>query len=119
MRTTAPKNFAEYSRSFPANVRDALQQVHSTIREAVPSATETISYNLPAFSLNGKILVCFGAFKSHIGFYPGAAAVAEFAEYLAGYKTAKGSVQFPLDRPIPLRLVRRIVRFKVGRGTPA
>jgi uncharacterized protein YdhG (YjbR/CyaY superfamily) len=113
VQKTVPADFDDYVRHFPERTQTALRKVWSTIRKAAPRADETISYNLPAFSLSGKTLVWFAAFKSHIGFYPGAAALAAFADDLSTYKTAKGSVQFPLDRPLPLRLIDRIVRFRV------
>ena len=83
-----------------------------TIKKAAPKAKEAISYGIPAFALNGN-LVWFAAFKNHIGFYPGAAAIATFTNELSAYKGAKGSVQFPLDEPLPLALVSWIVKFRV------
>lgn len=83
-----------------------------TIKKASPQAKETISYGIPAFSLNG-MLVWFAAFKNHIGFYPRASAIAAFKKELSAYKGEKGSVQFPFDKPLPLPLVRRMVRFRV------
>ncbi len=112
MRKIVPTGFNDYVRHFPEGSQVALRNVRSAVKKAAPQAKETISYNLPAFSLNGAMLVSFAAYKSHIGFYPGAAAIAAFADELAAYKTAKGSVQFPLDRALPLRLIERIVRFK-------
>ena len=83
-----------------------------TIRKAAPQARETISYGIPAFTLNG-LLVWFAAHKTHIGFYPRASAIAAFKKDLSAYKGAKGSVQFPFDEPLPLLLVSRIVKFRV------
>jgi uncharacterized protein YdhG (YjbR/CyaY superfamily) len=105
-----------YIARFPKDVQQRLEQMRLTIRKAAPKATETISYRIPAFRLNG-MLVWFAAFKSHIGFYPGAAAVAAFNRELSAYKGAKGSVQFPFDAPLPLALVSRIVRFRVKQGS--
>ena len=104
----------EYIASFPKSVQDALQQVRKAIREAAPKAEEAISYNMPAFKLNGN-LVWFGAFKNHIGFYPRESAIEEFKEKLAGYKVSKvhGTVKFLLDKPIPLDLIKEIVKFRV------
>ena len=84
-----------------------------TIREAAPKAEETISYSMPAFNQYG-IIVWFAAFKNHIGFYPGASGIAHFKKELSKFKGAKGSVQFPIDKPLPLALVTRIVRFRVS-----
>jgi len=104
--------FDEYVRRFPIAVRRLLKMMRQTIREAAPGAEETISYRMPAFKLK-NILVWYGAHAGHIGFYPGASAIAEFKEDLLVYKGAKGSVQFPFDQPLPLDLVRRIVKFRV------
>lgn len=89
-----------------------------TIQKAAPGATKAISYQIPTFKLNGS-LVHFAAFKNHIGFYPGAAAVATFQSKLAGYKSAKGSVQFPLDEALPLALVAKIVKYRVMQNLAA
>ncbi len=104
----------EYVSAFPKDVQDVLQQIRQTIRDAAPDAEETISYNMPAFKLNGN-LVWFGAFKNHIGFYPRESAIEEFKEKLRGYELSKvqGTVKFPLDKPIPLNLVREMVKFRV------
>jgi uncharacterized protein YdhG (YjbR/CyaY superfamily) len=107
-----PKNFAEYSRGFTKDVQKLLSTMRATIRKAAPDAEETISYGMPAFKQAG-ILVWFGAHSGHIGFYPGASGIATFKKELAAYKFAKGSVQFPFDKPLPLALVTRIVEFRV------
>lgn len=83
-----------------------------TIRKVAPKATETISYQIPAFRLD-RILVWFAAHANHIGFYPGASAIAAFKKELSEYKSAKGSVQFPFDEPLPLSLIARIVKYRV------
>ncbi len=109
------KNYAtidEYIASFPENVQNVLQQVRQAIREAAPDAKEAISYQIPAFQLNGN-LVWFAAFKDHIGFYPRASGIEEFKEKLSAYEISKGTVRFPLDKPIPLELIKEIVRFRV------
>lgn len=111
---TAVADIDEYIRGFPKEVRTLLAKMRLTIRQAAPKAQETISYNVPAFSLAGKKLVWFAAFKSHIGFYPGAEAIAAFRKELSSYKTAKGSVQFPFEAPLPLDLVVRVVKFRVN-----
>ena len=101
----------EYIAQFPPDVREKLQQIRAVIKEAAPEATEKIGYQMPAFYLNGN-LVYFAAFKHHIGFYPAPRGIAAFQEELSQYKGAKGSVQFPLDRPLPLELISRIVKFR-------
>ena len=101
-----------YIATFPPEVQALLQQMRQTIQKAAPKATEAISYQIPTFRLQGN-LVHFAGFKKHIGFYPGAAGIAAFQGELAGYKSAKGSVQFPLDQPLPLALVTKIVKFRV------
>ena len=104
--------FSEYARRQPKAVQPLLRQMRDAIRAAAPQAEETISYGMPAFRL-GKPLVWFAAHTRHIGFYPGVSGIATFAKELAGYKHATGSVQFPIDEPLPLALVARIVRFRV------
>ena len=101
-----------YIAQFPDDVQARLQQLRKTILKLAPGATEAMSYQIPTFKLNGN-LVHFAAFKKHIGFYPGAAGIAAFQDELAGYKSAKGSVQFPLDQALPLDLVKKIVKFRV------
>ncbi|MFB9275438.1 iron chaperone [Cohnella cellulosilytica] len=101
----------EYIADFPPEIRDKLSQIREVIREAAPEATEKISYQMPTFDLHGN-LVHFAAFKNHIGFYPAPRGIEAFKEELAAYKGAKGSVQFPLDRPLPLDLIGRIARFR-------
>jgi uncharacterized protein YdhG (YjbR/CyaY superfamily) len=112
MNKQTPKNIDEYVDRLPPEVRQLLGKMRLTIQEAAPQAEEKISYGIPAFALNG-MLVWFAAFKKHIGFYPGAGAIATFKKELSAYKGAKGSVQFPFDRPLPLALVSRIVKFRV------
>ncbi len=90
-----------------------MKQVRETIRKAAPEAEETINYGLPTFKLNGN-LVHFGAFKKHIGFYPAPSGITAFSEELSVYEGAKGSVKFPLDQPMPLKLIEKIVRFRVA-----
>jgi len=103
----------EYIATFPEEVQTILQELRAVIKEAAPEATERISYQLPTFFLHGN-LVHFAAYKKHIGFYPTPSGITAFQEELAGYPGAKGSVQFPLDQPLPLDLIRRIVRFRVA-----
>jgi uncharacterized protein YdhG (YjbR/CyaY superfamily) len=103
----------EYIAGFPPDVQKLLKEMQATIQEAAPDAQEKISYRMPTFYLNGN-LVHFAAFKNHIGFYPAPRGIEAFAQELAAYKGAKGSVQFPLDQPLPLDLVRRIVEFRAA-----
>ena len=112
MNKKVPKDIDDYAARFPEGTRQRLKKMRLAIRRAAPKAKEKISYGIPAFTLNGN-LVYFAAYKNHIGFYPGAAAVAAFKRELSVYKGAKGSVQFPLDQPLPLALVARIVKFRV------
>jgi uncharacterized protein YdhG (YjbR/CyaY superfamily) len=107
------KNYAEYADGFPNDVRQLLQQICRTIQKAAPDAEETISYGIPAFR-QGGILLWLAAHAHHIGFYPGASGIAAFKKEVAQYKHAKGSVRFPLDEPLPLALVTRIVQFRVN-----
>jgi uncharacterized protein YdhG (YjbR/CyaY superfamily) len=108
-----PKTIDDYIGRFPKEVQARLEQMRSTIRKAAPKADESISYGIPSFTLNGK-LVWYAAFKNHIGFYPRTSGIAAFKKELAPYRQAKGSVQFPLDKPLPLSIVSRIVKFRVN-----
>src|SRR5215510_5802729 len=103
MKRKSAQTIDAYIADFPEGVRRRLQQLRSTIAKAAPRATEKISYAIPTFYLNGN-LVHFAGYKNHIGFYPGAAGIKNFTEKISGYKNAKGSVQFPLNRPIPFNL---------------
>lgn len=108
----APTTIDEYIAGYPPDVQAILQQIRQTIREAAPDAEEAISYQLPTFRLHGN-LVHFGAFKSHLGFYPTPTGIEKFQKELSVYQGAKGSVRFPLDQPIPYALIKRIVKFRV------
>ena len=103
----------EYIKIYPSEVQIILEKVRLTIKKAAPEAVEAISYRMPTFKLNGKNLVHFAAFKNHIGFYPIPSGIEAFKEELSAYKQGKGSVQFPLDKPIPYELISRIVEFRV------
>lgn len=107
------KTIDEYIEEFPESIRTILEKIRQTIREAAPEATEAISYQMPAFKLHGN-LVYFAAFKNHIGFYPTPSGIETFKEELSPYKTSKGAIQFPLDKPIPYDLIEKIVRFRVN-----
>ncbi|MBK8255767.1 MAG: DUF1801 domain-containing protein [Polyangiaceae bacterium] len=111
-KPTPPQTIDEYIATFPPEVQAILQKVRSTIQKVAPDATETINYQIPTFVLNGN-LVHFAGYKNHIGFYPGAAGIAQFQSEITEYKNAKGSVQFPLTDPIPYPLIERIVQFRV------
>jgi uncharacterized protein YdhG (YjbR/CyaY superfamily) len=110
--TTVPKTIDEYIVRFPEDVQGILQKIRQTIRETVPNAEEAISYQMPTFKLKGN-LVHFAAFKNHIGFYPVPSGIEAFKDELSVYVQGKGSVQFPLDKPMPFDLIRRIVAFRV------
>jgi uncharacterized protein YdhG (YjbR/CyaY superfamily) len=112
MEKTTAANVDEYINAQPANVRTKLKQIRQTIKIAAPEAEEVISYNMPAYKYNG-MLVFFAAFKNHIGFYPAPRGIEAFKKELSAYKGAKGSVQFPLDKPIPLGLISKIVKFRM------
>jgi uncharacterized protein YdhG (YjbR/CyaY superfamily) len=108
-----PKNIDEYIAGVPPAVRPILEELRATIRKAAPRAREKIAYRMPTFYYVGN-LVHFAAFERHIGFYPTPSAIVEFKSELKGYATSKGAIQFPIDKPLPLRLVSRIVKFRVG-----
>lgn len=103
----------EYIKTFPSDVQSILEKMRQTIRRAAPEAVEAISYQMPTFKLNSRNLVHFAAFKSHIGFYPVPSGIEAFKKELTPYKQGKGSVQFPLDKPIPYDLVEKIVKYRV------
>jgi uncharacterized protein YdhG (YjbR/CyaY superfamily) len=106
------KTVEEYFTTFPASTQRILEEVRKTIKRAAPDAKEVISYNMPAFKLNG-VLVYYAAHKDHIGFYPTASPIMVFKDGLAAYKWSKGAIQFPVDKPIPVDLITRIVQFRV------
>ncbi len=95
-------------------MQERLQRLRQLIRETVPEAVEAISYQMPTFKLGGKNLIHFAAFKNHIGVYPTPSGVEAFKEELSPYKNAKGSVQFPLNQPLPFNLIKRIVEYRVN-----
>jgi len=102
----------EYVNNFPPDVRALLEKVRSTIKEKAPGAVESIAYSMPAYKLYGKPLVYFAGYDKHIGLYATPSGHSEFSSELSGYKQGKGSVQFPLDKPIPYDLIARIVEFR-------
>lgn len=113
MNEATPKSIDEYIAIFPKEVQDILQNLRATIHKAAPDSTEAISYQMPTFKLNGN-LVHFAAYKNHIGFYPTASGIEAFKEEIKEYKNAKGSVQFPINEPLPFNLITRIVAFRVS-----
>jgi uncharacterized protein YdhG (YjbR/CyaY superfamily) len=103
----------DYIATFPKDIQEKLQEMRATIKETAPDAEEKISYQMPTFYLKGN-LVHFAAFKNHIGFYPVPTGIEKFKKELSAYKTSKGAVQFPLDNPLPVDLIRKIVKFRVA-----
>ena len=112
---TSVGSIDEYIAAFPAEIQETLHNIRQVIRDAAPEASEAISYQMPTFKLNGN-LVHFAAFKDHIGFFPTPSGVEAYPE-LMQYKTGKGTLQFPLDQPIPYELIRRVVKFRVLEAT--
>ncbi len=106
----------EYIATFPQDIQKILQEIRAVVKAAAPYAEEKISYQMPTFFMNGN-LVHFAAFKNHIGFYPTPSGTEAFKKELSIYKGAKGSVQFPLDKPMPLKLITRIVKFRVAENS--
>ena len=113
MISKTPSSIDEYIADFPEEIQSLLNQIRSTIKQAAPDAEESIGYGMPAYKLYGKPLVYFAGFKNHIGFYATPTGHAEFAMELSKYKQGRGSVQFPIDQPIPLKLITQIVEFRV------
>ena len=103
----------EYIASFPEDVQKIMEQLRATIKAAAPEAEEKISYQMPTFTLNGTYLVYFAGWKTHIAFYGAPRGNAEFKEDLSAYETGQGTLKFPLDKPIPLKLITKIVKFRV------
>ena len=112
MNKTPPKSIYEYISLFPKDLQVILEKIRVTIKKAAPTAQETINYQMPTFTLHGN-LVHFAAFKNHIGFYPTPSGIENFKKELSIYEGAKGSVRFPLDKPIPYTLIGKIVKFRV------
>jgi uncharacterized protein YdhG (YjbR/CyaY superfamily) len=109
MKLSPFKTIDEYIVQFPPQTQEKLQQIRALVHQLAPKVTETISYGIPTFKLNGKNLVHMAGYDRHIGFYPGSEAIEVFAEQLKKYKTSKGTVQFPLDEPLPVDLLRQLV----------
>jgi uncharacterized protein YdhG (YjbR/CyaY superfamily) len=111
-----PSTIDEFIAQYPEDVQEILQRIRAVIHEAAPGAREKVSYGIPGFELKGD-LVWFAAHKKHIGLYPRASSLEPFEEELSPYKRSKGTIQFPLDKPIPYDLIRRIVEYRVAENT--
>ncbi len=111
-KKTKPQSIAEYIHAAPKETRKKLREMHACIRQAAPGAQESLKWKMPTYSYQ-RILVIFAVFKNHIGFFPTAAAMKAFEKNLAKFKTGKGSIQFPLEKPLPLSLIRKITRYRV------
>ncbi len=110
---TSIKDIDSYIRSVPEDMRDRMDQMRSIIRKAAPKATEAIKYGMPTFVFHGN-LVHFAACKNHVGFYPAPSGILAFQKELVGYSCSKGAIQLPLDRPLPVKLITGIVKFRVA-----
>lgn len=108
----------EYIAAFPPKTKKFLKDIRATIKQAAPQAEEAISYNMPAFKLHG-MLVWYAGYKEHIGLYPKPTVIQAFKKDLAGYKLSKGTIQFPLDQPLPLDLITRIVKYRIKENLEA
>lgn len=106
------KNISEYIAQFPKSTQKILEELRKTITTLAPEATEAISYGIPTFKLHGN-LIHFAAYEHHIGLYPGSQAIADFAKDLTKYKTSKGTIQFPINQPLPLPLIKKIVKYRI------
>lgn len=109
----AARDIDEYIAGFPPDVQEILQKIRMTIRKAAPQAEETISYKIPTFKFKGHYLIYFAAYKKHIALYPAPFGIPEFEEDIAPYASGKGTLQFPLNKPIPYKLITKIVKFQV------
>lgn len=112
MNQSAPANFEQYLLNYPKKIQERLQKIRSLVKKTVPGAVEKISYGMPAFTLHG-MLIYFAAHTKHIGLYPFTTAIEAFTDELKDYKTAKGSIQFPNNKPLPLKLISQIIEFRV------
>ena len=114
MRSTKAKNIDEYIAYFPSEVQELLQKLRATIRKAAPDAEEAIKYQMPTYVLK-KNLIHFAGYKNHIGLYPGSRAIENFKDEMGKYELSKGTIRLPLDKPIPVRLITKIVKFNVNK----
>lgn len=117
MTPAAAPDIDTYTADFAPEVQGRLEQIRALVHKLAPEATETISYGIPTFDLNGTHLVHYAGFAKHVGLYPTPTGMTEFAEELSRYKTGRGSVQFPHDRPLPMDLIEQIVRFRIKEVT--
>lgn len=108
------KNIDEYINSFPKNIQEKLQTIRKIANEIVPNGEEAIKYGMPTIRISGKNLVHFAAFKNHIGLYPTPSAITEFDKELLSYKTSKGAIQFPSDKDLPIKLIEKIIKFRIS-----
>jgi uncharacterized protein YdhG (YjbR/CyaY superfamily) len=108
-----PNTVDDYISGFPGDIQRKLKQLRAAVKKAAPAAEEVISYGMPYYRLNGRLLY-FAAHKNHIGFYPLTTAIEKFKSSLADYKWAKGTIQFPLEKPLPLELISKMVKFRVN-----
>ena len=115
MLRTQAENIDEYIAGFPQDIQEMLEQMRATIKKAAPEANEAIKYAMPTFVFEGN-LVHFAAFKNHIGFYPAPTGIEAFKKELSRYEGSKGAIRFPLDAPLPLALIRKIVQFRVKKN---
>jgi len=113
MATTKPHDIDEYIAGFPKDTQEILEQIRATVKKAAPDAEETISYAIPAFTLKGRYLLYFAGYKNHISLYPAPTGNEAFKKEISVYKRGKGTIQFPLDKPVPLSLVIKIVNLRV------
>jgi len=113
-KKTQFKSIDEYIATFPDNMQKILEELRSTIKAAAPDAGETISYNIPTFTLNGKYLIYFAGWKNHISLYPIPIGTDAFNKQVSKYVEGKGTLQFPIDKPLPMKLIARIVKLKVA-----
>lgn len=111
-KTAKPQTVAEYIAVAPKEAQKKLRELRKAVRDAAPGAEEGLKWSMPSYSYK-RILVCFAGYRNHIGFYPTPSAIKAFAKEIAGYKNASGSVQFPLDQPLPVNLIRRMTEFRV------
>jgi uncharacterized protein YdhG (YjbR/CyaY superfamily) len=107
------KNIDEYIKTFPADIQSKLQEIRNLTKKLAPTAVETISYGMPTFKLNGKNLIHFAGYKTHIGFYPTPSALVAFEKELSVYKTSKGTAQFKLDEDLPIKLIEKMILYRI------
>lgn len=113
MSPNTPRDIDEYIAGFPADMQEKLRKIRMTIKKAAPDAEEAISYKMPTFNLKGNYLIYFAAYKKHIALYPAPVGNEDFKEEISPYESGKGTLQFPLDKPIPFHLIRKIVKYRV------